>query len=243
MSDRPSQIHDAARQGDVETVRECLKAGVDPSAKNEYGFTALHCAAAGSNSASTERIIDVMKLLVAAGSPIEAIGGGGRTPLYLAAEFSKSPAPVQFLLDAGANPHVTNQHGNTIVQNAMMPEVQQLLSNITGIPIPKPPPPKPAPIKLTAKQWRAVKTRLDAVFESLATSGLVALQDAGYTQQDGFADCSEEFHARGGQEAGVHGICYYTRQDLNGAKRSSQLSIAFWGAPEGAVNDMKRVAH
>jgi hypothetical protein len=35
-------------------------------------------------------------------------------------------------------------------------------------------------------------------------------------------------------------VCFYTRQDLNAAKRSSRLSLAFWGAPEGADADMLR---
>src|SRR5262245_20997851 len=104
MSKSLSRIYDAAREGYVEMVRECLDAGADPSATNEDGFTALHCAAMGANLADINRIIDVMKLLVGAGSPIEAVGGGGRTALYLASEFSRSVAPVQYLLNAGANP-------------------------------------------------------------------------------------------------------------------------------------------
>jgi bifunctional non-homologous end joining protein LigD len=241
MNSALTRIFDAARKGDVETTRACLEAGADPAACNEYGFTALHCAAMGSNSADIDRIVDVMKLLLEAGSPIEAIGGGGRTALYLAAEFSQSVAPVQLLLEAGANANVTDQHGNTIVENAMIPEVQSLLSTVTGIPVPEPPPPTPAPVKLTAKEWRDVKKRIDVVFELLSANGLIALQDVGYTQEDGFSDCSEAFQDRGGQDAGVHGFCYYTRQELNRAKRTSQLPLAFWGAPEGADNDMKRV--
>jgi hypothetical protein len=79
------------------------------------------------------------------------------------------------------------------------------------------------------------------VFEALTKAGLVTLQDAGQTQSDGFSDCSEAFHERGGKAAGVHGFCFYTRQDLNRAKSTSQLSLAFWGAPKGADADMKRV--
>ena len=241
MSDPLTRMFDAAREGDVETTRACLEAGADPTTFNKYGFTALHCAAMGSNSADIDRIVDVMKLLLDAGSPIEAIGGGGRTALYLAAEFSQSVAPVQFLLDAGANPNVTNEHGITIVQNAMIPDVQNLLSDVTGIAVPEPPPPAPDPVRMTAKQWRNAKRRIDAVFDSLSADGLVTLHDAGYTQEDGFSDCAEEFRDRGGEDAGLHGCCFYTRQDLNRAKRTSQLSLAFCGAPDGADEDTKRV--
>ena len=234
-------IFDAARKGDVETVLECLNAGADPGACNEYGFTALHSAAMGANSADNDRIIEVMKLLLEAGCLIEAIGGGRRTALFLAAEFSRSVEPVRFLLGAGASPHVTDEGGNSIVENAMLGEVKSLLSGITGIPIPPPPLPTPDPVRLPAKQWREVKERIDVVYESLSANGLVALHDAGSTQDDGFSDCSEESRNRGGYNAGVRGFCYYTRQDLNRAKRTSQLSLAFWGAPDGAHDDMNRV--
>jgi hypothetical protein len=241
MGDAQTRLFDAARAGDVEATRACLEAGADPAGCTEFGFTALHCAAMGANSTDIDRIVDVMKLLLEADSPIEAIGGRGRTALYLAAEFSRSVRPVQLLLDADADANVTDQHGNTIVQNAMAPDVKQLLSKVTGISIPEPPAATPTPVKLTAKQWREFKKRIDSAFDSLSGSGLITLHDAGYAQEDGFSDCSEKFRNRGGVEAGLHGFCYYTRQDLNRAKRTSQLSLAFWGAPEGGDEDMKRV--
>jgi len=83
-------------------------------------------------------------------------------------------------------------------------------------------------VKLNAAGWRAAKLHIDRVFEALSQSGLVALQDAGTTQEDGFSDCAEEFRARGGLGAGLRGFCFYTRQDLNRAKRTSQLALAFW---------------
>jgi bifunctional non-homologous end joining protein LigD len=237
----PKTIFDAARNGDLETTRACLDAGADPAAMNEYGFTPLHCAAMGTNTADLSQVLAVIRLLIESGAPLESVGGGGRTPLYLAAEFSPSTEPVQLLLDAGANPHTRDEHGNHIVTNAMTPEVQELLSRVTGEPLPEPPPPEPEPKKMTAKEWREAKRRLDAVFDRLSKAGLVALQDAGYTQGDGFADCAEVFRDRGGEGAGLHGFCYYTRQDLNRAKRNSQLSLAFWGAPEGQPLDMEKV--
>jgi bifunctional non-homologous end joining protein LigD len=96
-------------------------------------------------------------------------------------------------------------------------------------------------VKLQAAEWRAAKLHIDRVFDALSRSGVVALQDAGTTQEDGFSDCAEEFRARGGIGAGLHGFCYYTRQDLNRAKRSSQLPLAFWAAPDGAPEAMERV--
>lgn len=38
-------------------------------------------------------------------------------------------------------------------------------------------------------------------------------------------------------------MCFYTRQDLNRAKRSSDLALAFWGGPEGEAEPTNRVGH
>jgi bifunctional non-homologous end joining protein LigD len=51
----------------------------------------------------------------------------------------------------------------------------------------------------------------------------------------------EAFNERGGLEAGLAGVCFYTRQDLDRAKRSSDLPLAFWGGPSGESEPTKRV--
>ncbi|MDP9991554.1 bifunctional non-homologous end joining protein LigD [Variovorax boronicumulans] len=237
----PKKIFEAAREADVQTVRACIEAGADMAAVNKQGFTALQCAAMGSNQTEVEPNLAVLRLLLEAGSPLEYIGTDGRTALYLAAEFAPTTDAVQLLLDAGANADVSDSHGNHVTVNAMMEEVVELLARVTGKPIPEPPPPEPDPVKMTTAQWRAAKARIDEVFNALTKAGLVTLQDAGQTQSDGFSDCSEAFRERGGKAAGVHGFCFYTRQDLNRAKSTSQLSLAFWGAPKGADADMQRV--
>lgn len=235
------KIFDAAREGDIATVRACLAAGADPAAINAYGFTALQTAAMGSNTTPVERNLAVLRALLDAGSPLEYAGKDGRTALYLAAEFAPTTDAVQLLIDAGAKADIRDGHGNHILVNAMTDEVIELLSRVTGKPIPEPPPPEPEPVKMTPAQWRAARLRIDAVFVALRQAGVVALHDAGYTQSDGFSDASEAFIDGGGAAAGLHGVCFYTRQDLNAAKRSSRLSLAFWGAPEGADADMLRV--
>ncbi|MCR6480466.1 ankyrin repeat domain-containing protein [Variovorax sp. ZS18.2.2] len=237
----PKKIFEAAREADVKTVSACIAAGADMAAVNKQGFTALQCAAMGSNETEIEPNLAVLRLLLEAGSPLEYTGTDGRTALYLAAEFAPTTDAVQLLLDAGANADVSDSHGNHVTVNAMMEEVIELLARVTGKPIPEPPPPEPDPVKMTTAQWRAAKARIDEVFDALTKAGLVTLQDAGQTQSDGFSDCSEAFRERGGKAAGVHGFCFYTRQDLNRAKSTSQLSLAFWGAPKGADADMQRV--
>jgi uncharacterized protein len=240
-----SDIFESARKGEVETVKQLLAAGADVNAVNEYNFSALHCAAMGANSVDNGLIVDIMQMLINAGANLEQIGGGGRTALFLAAEFSKTIAPVQTLLDAGAKANIYNEAGIHIVINAGLRSVQELLSQMTGVPIPPPEIEMPS-VKMNAAQWKAAKLKIDAVFADLSKAGLVTLQNAGTTQDDGFSDCAEQFAALGGINANLHGFCWYSGQDLSRAKRTSQLSLAFWGAAldgttEGTPKDMERV--
>ncbi len=240
--EKPADLFEAAWASDVEAVRGFLVTDADVHAVGEQGFTALQMAAMGSSQSIDADNLAVLKMLVEAGSPLEYVKeGDGRTALYFLAEFSNTPDSVQFLVDAGANPDVSDPHGNHVTVNAMLEETQVLLSRLTGVPLAPPPPPEPDPVKLNAAGWRAAKVKIDAVFSALEAGGLVALQDAGTTQSDGFSDCAEVFGDKGGEAAGLHGFCFYSRQDLNRARRTSALPLSFWGAPAGAETDMKRV--
>lgn len=233
-------IFEAAREGDVETLKNILATGPDLAEKNANDFTALHCAAMGCNSFDKETGLEVLQLLLDAGSPLESIGGGERTPLYLLAEFTPYIEHVQLLLDAGANPDVRAHRGVHVVINAMDEDVQQLLSELSGFPVPPPEPPAPPAVKMNAAAWKKAKAELDAVFQQLAAAGLIVLQNAGTTQSDGFDDCSQVYHERA-DKPGVTGFCFYTGQDLSRAKRSSELPLAIWGAPEGKAGDTEKV--
>lgn len=233
-------IFTAARDADLDALRAQLDADLDLAARDEHGMTALHHAAIGLNTNPRAAGLAAIKLLVDAGSPLEATTRDSRTPLYLAAEFSKSIEPIEYLLAAGAKADVTDGHGNHVVVNAMLPEVKALLSAVTGYPIPPPPVELPK-VKMKAAEWRGAKEHLDRVFARLDAAGVICLHDAGTTQEDGFSDCAEEFRRRGGVEKGLLGFCFYTSQDLRRAKSSSQLPLAFWGAPDGKPAEMMKV--
>ncbi|MBF5004462.1 ankyrin repeat domain-containing protein [Diaphorobacter caeni] len=239
---QPEDIFEAARAADVEATRQFIDAGADLAACNAYGFTALECAAMGTNNAPLAQSMEVLHMLLKAGSPLEHSGGDlGRTALYLAAEFSPSVDVVRLLLDAGAQPDVRSKDGIHVVENAMMPEVQALLSRLTGYSVPDDEDDEPESQKMSAAQWRAAEQKIATVFQQLDAQGIICLQDAGQTQEDAFDDCSDIFIKRGGVDAGLTGMCFYTRQDQNRAKKSSDLALGFWGAPEGEPADMKRV--
>lgn len=234
-------IFEASRNGDVTLLKQQLSLKPDLSGMNEYGFTALHCAAMGSNSMEKSTAMEVVQLLIEAGSPIEIKSKDGRTPLYLLAEFSPYVEPIQLLIDAGANPDVYDKHGNHIVENAMMEEVQALLGRLTGK-LTQKKEVLPNPIKIKPATWKKVKSDLDVAFQKLAQGGLIALQDAGYTQSEGFEDCSAAYQSRNNQNA-ILGFCFYTRQDLERAKSTSELPLAIWGAPEGGNEETIKVGN
>ena len=67
--------------------------------------------------------------------------------------------------------------------------------------------------------------RLDRVFEALNAGGICALQNAGYTQSDGFSDVSEVIHEQGREN--FRGYCFYHGQDLERAVNGRVLLLAF----------------
>ncbi|MEU6925698.1 ankyrin repeat domain-containing protein [Streptomyces sp. NPDC046631] len=233
-------VFEAAQHGDVAAVRAALDAGCDVTAVDAYGWSPLHRAAMGAE-ADPARAAAVLAALLDAGAPVEQPGGDGRTALYLAAEFSQSPEAVELLIARGADPDVTDGHGNHITVNAWVPEVAALLAAAAGAAPPAPAEAEPVPDRrLSRAEWRAAEKRIGAVLDGLEAAGFVALAAAGTTQSDGFDDCSEAAGERAGGPDGLVGFCYYTRQDAARARRTGHLLLAFWGAPDGSPRTMER---
>jgi hypothetical protein len=74
--------------------------------------------------------------------------------------------------------------------------------------------------------------RLDAVFDTLEDQGVIALQNAGYTQSDGLSDVAEVYREACSEESGFDGYCFYHGQDLERVVESGALYLAF-GDVEG----------
>lgn len=68
----------AARNGDLEGVKEALKNGADLEAKESYGDTALNLAAENGH-------LEIVKYLIETGANIENLGGAAKTPIMNAA--------------------------------------------------------------------------------------------------------------------------------------------------------------
>ena len=93
------------------------------------------------------------------------------------------------------------------------------------------------------ERWRAMTDcdRLTACFESLTQSGVLALENAGYTISDGWEEFDEAVE-RHWRPAGAwpRGGCFYHGQDLERALRGEGLNIAF-SAPSGSDDDGARL--
>jgi hypothetical protein len=68
--------------------------------------------------------------------------------------------------------------------------------------------------------------RLDGAFAALNARGIIALQNAGYTQSDGYDEIRERYGAHSDRNT-VIGYCFYHGQDLARAVHGEGLYLAF----------------
>jgi hypothetical protein len=78
------------------------------------------------------------------------------------------------------------------------------------------------------RTWPAVTDcdRLDAAFVAMNRRGIIALQNAGMTQSDGYDDFREAYENHPDRSS-VIGYCFYHGQDLERAVRGDGLFFAF----------------
>lgn len=75
--------------------------------------------------------------------------------------------------------------------------------------------------------------RLDAVFDALTRRGIIALQNAGNTQSDGYDDFLSAMESSS-DPSRIVGYCFFHSQDLERAVRGGGLYLAFGPpSPEG----------
>ena len=122
-----TDLHVAAKQGNVKKVKRLLAQGIDVNALSSSGYTPLHVAAALDKRRVT-------KLLLLSGSKINARTSSGRTPLHLSAHRGHLKM-VKFLLSQGANPSIKDRFDRTPAdmarQHSFNDEVVDLLESVS----------------------------------------------------------------------------------------------------------------
>lgn len=107
-------LHMAAAKNEPWVLKLLLQAGANPNAGDFDNMTPLHTAAFGNSD------IEVLKVLIAAGSDVNASGKTAKraqqaayTPLHAAAKGSRTPEVIFTLVNAGANVEARNRDGYT----------------------------------------------------------------------------------------------------------------------------------
>src|SRR5579862_7018293 len=110
----PNQLFLAAENGNKDAVEAVLaKKGMKVNAKEStFGMTALHVAASKGHT-------EIVELLLANGSDIEAKEETGRTPLHTAA-FRGHATVVEVLIAKGANVNALTNDGKTPLDWALL---------------------------------------------------------------------------------------------------------------------------
>lgn len=114
-------LQDIVTDGDAKEVRQVLQSGIIPDVNKmtPAGLTALHQSAIDGN-------LDCAKTLVRNGADVNSVDCEQWTPLH-AASMTGHTSLVQFLLNAGANPSLKNEEGDTAYDVAKTGAIRKLL--------------------------------------------------------------------------------------------------------------------
>jgi len=105
-----TELHKAARTGDLALLQSHLKQGADPNVRDEAGRTPLMDAVAAGR-------VDVIRLLLAAGADVNARSKAGRTSLIEAAAEGQTDA-ARLLIQAGADLNAYQRGWGTALKTA-----------------------------------------------------------------------------------------------------------------------------
>jgi CubicO group peptidase (beta-lactamase class C family) len=106
-------LHMAALQGDIDGIRQHIRAGSDLNEKDQFGSTPLIVAVLFGKT-------EVVRALIDAGADLEITNNDGSTPLHIAAFLCRTEM-VRTLLDNGADRYARNITGATALDIVAAP--------------------------------------------------------------------------------------------------------------------------
>jgi ankyrin repeat protein len=106
-----SDLHIAAKNGNVEEVRRLIESGADVNEKDQYGNTPLH--------SSINELVDIElpELLITHGADVNEKDQTGRAPIHLATNFQHKKL-VELLIEHGADINMGGELGWTPLHEA-----------------------------------------------------------------------------------------------------------------------------
>ncbi|XP_036081843.1 ankyrin repeat domain-containing protein 31 isoform X4 [Rousettus aegyptiacus] len=120
-----SQLHLAARRGNLSLVRALIESGADVNLKDNAGWTPLH-------KASSEGSNDIIVELLKAGANVNCENLDGVLPLHDAVANNHLKV-AEILLQHGANPNQKNQKQKTALDEADDEKMKELLKSYGAI--------------------------------------------------------------------------------------------------------------
>lgn len=118
MTKKDTLAYDAARKWDARGLAAAIAAGANPRRTEDDGRTLLYFAATRplqpGREVPDQDFADTVRLLVSHGVDINARDKEGNTALHGAA-WVLTPARLSILMEAGADPSLTNHSGLTVV--------------------------------------------------------------------------------------------------------------------------------